>query len=293
MSIVKRIILTVLLASMLVGITGCGDKFDSKGYDYSWVQKSRYICHALGAIDDYSYTNSKEAFLLNYEKGYRIFEIDLKMTSDDKLVLFHSWRNKDIKKLLGIKREKDKNKEPLSSEEFLNAKIYGSYTTMSFDDFTKMIKDYPDCYIVLDGKYGVEDKEEIPKEYEKIYDTIMQNSPEMIDHFIPQIYFEDMLDMIMDVYSWNSIIYTWYGFDNDPDFDPVKEAEFAKDKGIKVITLNKKREEELYSDGKLKELLLDEGFVCFVHTINDEAAADNYFSHGIYGLYTDSLIDKK
>ncbi|MCR5526697.1 MAG: hypothetical protein K6F39_04870 [Lachnospiraceae bacterium] len=121
----------------------------------------------------------------------------------------------------------------------------------------------------------------------------MQNAPEMIDHFIPQIYFEDMLDMIMNVYSWKSIIYTWYGFDNDPDFDPSKEAEFAEEHGIKVITLNEDREEELYNGGKLKELLLDKGFVCFVHTINDESVADEYFNHGIYGLYTDSLIDQK
>ncbi|XME01064.1 phosphatidylinositol-specific phospholipase C/glycerophosphodiester phosphodiesterase family protein [Lachnospiraceae bacterium C1.1] len=287
----EKIFLPFVIILLMTALTGCGDRFDSKGYDYSWLEKNRYICHALGSIDEYSYTNSKEAFLQNYEKGYRVFEIDIKITSDDELVLFHSWRNKDIKKILGIERDSDENKEPLSSEEFLGAKIYGKYTPLSFEDFTKIIKDYPDCYIVIDGKYGAEESEEISREYEKIYSTIMQYAPEMIDHFIPQIYFEDMLDMIMDVYSWNSIIYTWYGFDNDPEFEAAHEAEFAREKGIRVITLNEEREKELHESGELKEILLDKGFKCFVHTINDDSLADEYFSHGIYGIYTDSLLE--
>ena len=287
----EKIFLPFVIILLMTALTGCGDRFDSKGYDYSWLEKNRYICHALGSIDEYSYTNSKEAFLQNYEKGYRVFEIDIKITSDDELVLFHSWRNKDIKKILGIERDSDENKEPLSSEEFLGAKIYGKYTPLSFEDFTKIIKDYPDCYIVIDGKYGAEESEAISREYEKIYSTIMQYAPEMIDHFIPQIYFEDMLDMIMDVYSWNSIIYTWYGFDNDSEFEAAHEAEFAREKGIRVITLNEEREKELHESGELKEILLDGGFKCFVHTINDDSLADEYFSHGIYGIYTDSLLE--
>ena len=278
----------LLLISFL--FCACKKNFDSKGLDYSWLNSSKYICHALGAIDEYSYTNSKEAFIRNYEKGYRVFELDLKFTSDDELVCFHSWRNNDLRKILGIDREKSENREPLSSEVFLNAKIYGKYTTLSFEDFAKLLNDYPDCYIVLDGKYGTDEPEEIKKEYERIYETLENYAPQMLDRFIPQIYFEEMYDEIMDVYSWKSVIYTWYGFDNDPDFSAEKEAEFALEKGIRVITMNEDRESELYENGQLKKLLLDKGFICFVHTINDADTAEEYQKQGIYGFYTDSLI---
>ena len=287
----KKMAAGVIILSLLILLTGCRKEFDSKGYDYGWLDDNKYICHALGAIDEYSYTNSKEAFLSNYEKGYRVFEIDLKFTSDNKLVLFHSWRNKDLKKILGIVREKSENREPLSSEEFLNAKIYGRYETLSFESFAELINEYPDCYFVIDGKYGVDEHDEIVSEYRVIHETLEKYAPQMLDHFIPQIYFEDMLDIIMDIYPWKSIIYTWYSFDNDPDFDPARELEFAKEHGIKVITLNEDRETELYENGKLKKLLLDNGFVCYVHTINEKADAEKYEKQGVYGFYTDSLID--
>ncbi len=289
MHFLKRFTAVIVAVSLLAGLSGCGRKFDTKGYDYSWLDKNKYICHALGAIDEYSYTNSKEAFLANYEKGYRVFEFDLKFTSDDKLVLFHSWRNRDLRKILDIDREKSENKEPLSSEAFLNSKIYGKYTPLSFDEFAQMINDYPDCYFVIDGKYGADEADMIEKEYQRIYETLNKYAPQMLDHMIPQIYYEDMLDWIMNVYKWKSVIYTWYSFDIDPTFEASKEADFAKEHGIKVITLNEDREASLQENGELKSLLLDEGFVCFVHTINDTAQVEQYEKDGIYGFYTDSL----
>ena len=61
-----------------------------------------YIAHALGAIDDKVYTNSLEAFQHNYDLGFRVFEADLEYTSDDEIVLIHSWERANLKDIFGM-----------------------------------------------------------------------------------------------------------------------------------------------------------------------------------------------
>ena len=45
-----------------------------------------FIAHAGGAIDGITYTNSLEALDLSYSKGCKLFELDLVLTSDDKII---------------------------------------------------------------------------------------------------------------------------------------------------------------------------------------------------------------
>ncbi|AQT83571.1 hypothetical protein B1222_02595 [Paenibacillus larvae subsp. pulvifaciens] len=51
----------------------------------------KMIAHALGMVGGQDGTNSYEAFLANYKKGFRIFEVDLILTSDGKLAARHDW----------------------------------------------------------------------------------------------------------------------------------------------------------------------------------------------------------
>ena len=52
---------------------------------------SRFIAHAGGAVDKQTYTNSLEALNLNYNKGFRLFELDIRKTNDNKFVAVHYW----------------------------------------------------------------------------------------------------------------------------------------------------------------------------------------------------------
>lgn len=58
-----------------------------------WEECWKYnvIAHSGGGIEGKVYTNSKEAMELAYSNGTRMFDIDLRFTSDEKLVLRHSW----------------------------------------------------------------------------------------------------------------------------------------------------------------------------------------------------------
>ena len=53
--------------------------------------ENHLIAHALGGIGGKPYSNSLEAFIENYNKGIRIFEVDLSITSDGYVVCRHDW----------------------------------------------------------------------------------------------------------------------------------------------------------------------------------------------------------
>ena len=62
---------------------------EAKFYDYN------VIAHAGGGIDGNIYTDSLEALNQSYQNGTRLFDIDLRFTSDDEIVLRHDWTEVD------------------------------------------------------------------------------------------------------------------------------------------------------------------------------------------------------
>ena len=244
-------------------------------FDYSWTD-NEYIAHALGAIEGKSYTNSREALEKNYALGVRVFEADLRYTSDRELVLIHKWST--------FPADED---DPPSHEEFMKSRISGKFTPMDLKELILFMKDHPDMYLVIDGKAGSDgDMKYVAGEYGDILRTCIETSPEIVDRIIPQIYNREMLKTLMGIYDWKSMIYTLYHIDNR-DFDPYDEADFCLRSGVGVITMNEKRENDL-----LNGYLSDRGITLYVHTINDPDTADELRKRNIHGFYTDSLFEK-
>ena len=50
------------------------------------------ISHAMGGIGGTNYSNCLEAFNENYAEGHRVFEVDIELTSDGRMVLWHDWK---------------------------------------------------------------------------------------------------------------------------------------------------------------------------------------------------------
>lgn len=103
------------------------------------------ICHALGISEEGDpKSNSLEAFLYNYERGQRIFEADLAVTSDNVMVLRHDW-SEDYGQAdaLGWRGEE----KPIPDfETFMNARIYGKYAPLSLQDMYRLMDEYEDVY---------------------------------------------------------------------------------------------------------------------------------------------------
>ena len=83
----KKLIIVIeiiLLACMFTGSERHVTLSDTKTLntpDFNW-ENYNIIIHALGGLDGFTYLNSRESFINYYDKGCRLFEVDLTKTSD-------------------------------------------------------------------------------------------------------------------------------------------------------------------------------------------------------------------
>ena len=99
------------------------------------------IAHAGGAIDGYSYTNSREALTNALDNGFRYIELDLYETTDNNAVCLHSLE--DYRKMTST------DCEDLDIKSFLSHQLYGKYTPMTLNDAIKIWEERP-FYFVTD-----------------------------------------------------------------------------------------------------------------------------------------------
>lgn len=104
---------------------------------------NRFIAHAGGKIEGFTYTNSLEALNLSYEKGFRIFELDIIKTSDNVFVAAHDWDH--WKSITGYKGE-----VPASREVFLKQKIINRFTPLDINGINRWFSEHKDAILVTD-----------------------------------------------------------------------------------------------------------------------------------------------
>lgn len=245
-------------------------KFDWKNY--------KIIAHALGGISDTPYLNSKESFISYYEKGVRLFEVDLTRTSDGVWVCRHSWNSS-----LGQWSGDEKN--VMSSEEFLSTPLYGLYTPMSLKDLMVLLKDYPDAFVMLDSKqYSVRNYQRTLEDYIEYMEIAKEAGAEsVLDQIIPQIYNEAMFPGTALMHQFPSYIYSLWQKYSTRELKEI--ASYCKEKGIPAATIH-----EQYWSEKIQKIFDDKGIKLFVYTVNDKEKAREYMKKGVAGICTDKLL---
>lgn len=231
------------------------------------------IAHALGGIDGKYYLNSIDSFYSNYEKGYRIFEMDLRLTTDNVLIGKHKW-GADLTDPLSTKGS------AVSYRAFKKYKFYGRYTPTSFLDMLNLMKKYPDFYLMTDSKNP--DVKTIKRQFTTLVQTAKKSgNEEYLDRLIIQIYNEKMFYVIKSIYPFKHFVYTTY---QQPDAAFYKAASFCKKNGIEGLT----SPENDINDYRM-ELLAKYGIYSFTHTVNNSYFAKEYMKLGVYGVYSDFL----
>lgn len=237
------------------------------------------VAHGLGFIDGHYVTNTTEAFEENYKRGFRVFEVDLIMTSDNRLIARHDWT-------LGhygwLGQEAPAVEEPLSFDKVMDLKIHGEYNAPSWEQLLEIMQKYPDVYFVTDTK----DKDEanVRKSFSYIVETTKEVDPSLLDRIIPQIYDQPMLGYINSYHVFNEVIYTLYHHTNEDIPTPAELSEWCVQNHVTAVAgLPFRLTEEMQS------ALNEKNIVMYTHTINDPEEAEAFRMRGI-GVYTDYLF---
>lgn len=99
------------------------------------------VVHGLGSIDGHLVTNSLDALLVNYKRGFLVFEIDLNMTSDHRLVARHDWTSEHYQFLGQVYPPVA---GPIPYQTFMSLKIHGMYSPVSWEQILAFMQMYPD-----------------------------------------------------------------------------------------------------------------------------------------------------
>lgn len=228
--------------------------------------EKRYVAHAGGALEDFTYLNNVEAVRNCYSKGVRLIELDIELTTDSVPVMLHSWDG-FVNKFFGVEAWK-----VYSSEEFNNFKMVNGWHQLTLDSTIEyMEKEFKEMYLVTDSK----------QDNYLILDTLANNYPHMKDRIIPQVYNQEEYHYAKKL-GFKNVIYTLY-MSSDTKEEII---EFCKQNDPFAITMN-----TYWAYTDLPSELSKLGIYTYAHTINTEEEYKTLIDKGINGIYTDSVFN--
>lgn len=241
-------------------------------FSYDWIaQHGPLIAHAGGGIDGHNYTNSLDAFLYNYEQGYRVFEFDFDLAEDG--LQFASHDENRWRQYANADEDAEYSHENVSCSLLLE-----QYEALGFRDVLDLMAQHPDVYVITDTKYT--DEATFKYQLSQLVWYAQKTDPSVLDRLIVQIYHEEMLNWAMDVYPFRSVLLTLYKHPRTPE----EVYEFCRRSGVRCITVPQ--------GNFIPEMpaLWDElGVNIAVHTVNDADAAQQFIHSGVDMIYTDFL----
>jgi len=226
----------------------------------------RVIAHAGGTARGYNTTNSLEAVLQSIEAGHTLIELDMLITSDEKIVMVHDFGSSWTKQYLGVEFDK----RP-TAEEYLSNKIHGMFTPMSFDMLTPILDEHPDVRIVTDCK----------ENSLELLSLIARKYPDYIDNIVPQIYDYYQYEQVKRL-GYKDMIFTLYTM-NYMDYGRL--LAFVADKEIFAVTVGIG-----YAYEEVAYRLAADGVRVYMHPLNNFSDANALIEKGIYGVYSSTLV---
>lgn len=222
--------------------------FDEKEY--------KFIAHAGGGIDQYTYTNSLEAVNLSISNGYKLIEIDLLETKDKHFVGANTWSKYKQDNFFD---ENSINDEPLYLEEFKKIKIFNKYTPLTINEINKIFTENDDLILVTDKTNN----------FKKINsDFTFDKNRIIVEIFGKKNYFKSIKNGIINpMFAANSEHY-----------------DFIVNNNIKIITVHS---QDILKHEKIYKKLIDLGVKIFAYSSSEKKFIEKNLGNTITGVYTD------
>lgn len=222
------------------------------------------IAHAGGQIGYATYTNSIDALNVNYDLGFRVFEMDFSFTSDQKLVCLHDWEE-SFERSFGMRRQ-----APVSLLAFEQlVRDHSEFNKCTLASLMEWFSTHPEAILVTDVKERNLDALAV----------ISSDYPQFIDQVIPQIYQPDEYSATRNL-GYKRIIWTLYLYRGSAS----SVLSNAQTMDLWAITMDTNR-----ADQQLGLSLDTIAVPSYVHTINNYADFLYFKSAGIDEIYTDNL----
>lgn len=224
---------------------------------------NRFIAHAGGQIEGHNYTNSLEALEWSYQRGFRLFELDIIKTSDGHYVAAHDWIGWKYK--VGYE-----GKIPVSKTEFLKRKIHKKFTPLDMEAINDWFAAHPDAILVTDK---VNDPIDFAAKF-------VDKNRLMMELFTMKAVEEGLTAGILSVIPSENVV------------DKIKgdKVAFLKNLGIKNIAVSRRKikgKEDFFNN------LKNAGIQVYVYHVNKDKGKDEAFvvlnELGlVYGMYADN-----
>lgn len=221
---------------------------------YAWLDSAGFlpIAHALGPALTGG-RNGLATFHEGYRRGFRVFEVDLALTSDGTVICHHG-----------------------ESESELNATSYAAYLEQMrarrqkpcvFRDLVALADQYSDARFVLDVK----------NRFDSAYEVIGREVGEHAGAFVPQVYRFDQLRLLRTQRAYGGAIFTSYrsGFTLDQMLAGARAA------GVRAVTLTVPEADAIEA--------MPQDLAVFVQPVENAFQAAILRRRGARGIYTSYL----
>ena len=228
----------------------------------------KVIAHGGGSYHGYETTNSVEAVNQAIANGYKLIELDMELSLDNKIIMIHDW---DRTTMYYYGRTFPKK---LTQRQFAKLSVYGKLQVLDTGKLASILEKHKDVRIITDTK----------GDNLELLTAVKENYPDLVSRFVPQIYDYDEWDEVRNL-GYKDVILTLYAM-SDPDMGKV--ASFAKEHGIDAVTMP----DYMADKGYCRQLSAN-GIIVYVHPVSDYKDALKYMKQGAYGVYTGSLLPEE
>ncbi|MDO4468156.1 MAG: hypothetical protein Q4C49_14335 [Bacillota bacterium] len=225
------------------------------------------VAHALGGFNGETYTLCEESLWFNYERGFRVFEIDLVETLDGDLAIQHFWPKK-------------KNGDYIvpTTQDYKMGKINGKYTPLLFTDILQFMKEHPDVWMIPDFKTDLTGN----LFQSLVLEAQAMNAVDVLERIIPQIFSVEMYRTVNDIYEFSSYVYGSYVYWNGSadTFEDLCRA--CVENHIDSISMW-----NYYCTEEVVRIANRYNIDVYVHSENNSKEAMRFLDMGVKGIYTD------